>query len=84
VETAGKDVVDLLNRLGGRAPLLHIKDSPLLRPEPMVALGDGKMDIEKVLDAGDTQNRWLIVELDRCARNMMEAVAQSLTYLTSL
>jgi sugar phosphate isomerase/epimerase len=84
VETAGANIVDLLDRLEGRASLLHIKDGPLQREEPMVALGDGKMDIEKLLAARDSHVEWLIVELDRCAGDMMEAVGRSLTYLSGL
>ena len=84
VQTAGVDVVETIQRLGRRAPLLHIKDGPLLREEPMVAVGDGKMDFQKVIPAGEPHSEWLIVELDRSAGNMMDAVARSLTYLSTL
>jgi sugar phosphate isomerase/epimerase len=50
----------------------------------MVALGDGKMDFKKVIPAGEPYTEWLIVELDRCAGDMMEAVARSHTYLSNL
>jgi sugar phosphate isomerase/epimerase len=84
VTTAGGDIVSLLEKLGSRAPLIHIKDGPLNRQEPMVALGEGKMEIEKVLSAGKPHAEWVIVELDRCAGDMMEAVGRSLNYLSSL
>jgi sugar phosphate isomerase/epimerase len=61
--------------------LLHIKDGPLQREAPMVAIGDGKMEFQKVIPAGDPHTEWLIVELDRCAGNMLDAVARSLKYL---
>lgn len=83
VETAGSDVADLLRQLGQRAPLLHIKDGPLDREAPMVAVGDGQMVFEKVISAAEPDTQWLIVELDRCAGNMMDAVARSYTYLSN-
>ncbi|MFN2206378.1 MAG: sugar phosphate isomerase/epimerase family protein, partial [Candidatus Promineifilaceae bacterium] len=84
VQTAGQDAAALVRDLGARAPLLHIKDGPLDRAQPMVALGDGKMDFKKVIPAGEPYTEWLIVELDRCAGDMMEAVARSHTYLSNL
>lgn len=84
VQTAGTEADELLRRLGARAPLLHIKDGPLDRERPMVAVGDGQMDFAKVIPAAEPHTRWLIVELDRCAGDMMEAVAQSYRYLTEL
>jgi sugar phosphate isomerase/epimerase len=84
VQTADEDVVKLLGRLGNRASLLHIKDGPLQREEPMVAVGDGKMDFPKVLEGSGPNVEWLIVELDRCAGDIMDAVRRSLTYLSGL
>jgi sugar phosphate isomerase/epimerase len=81
VETAGIDSAELIRELEQRAPLLHIKDGLLDRELPMVAVGDGRMDFKKVIPAGAPHTRWLIVELDRCAGDMMHAVARSLDYL---
>ena len=47
----------------------------------MVAVGGGTLDIAGVLGAAPTA-AWHIVELDRCATDMFEAVAASYTYLT--
>jgi sugar phosphate isomerase/epimerase len=84
VETAGTDVTEVIHGLGSRAPLLHIKDGPLQREAPMVAVGDGKMVFEKVIPAAEPHAEWLIVELDRCAGNMMDAVARSLSHLAAM
>jgi len=62
-----------------RAPLLHVKDGPLVKGEPHVAVGAGAMDIPGVLEAGDPE--WLVVELDECAGDMMSAVEESYLYL---
>ncbi|MGC9520496.1 MAG: sugar phosphate isomerase/epimerase family protein [Anaerolineae bacterium] len=80
VQTAGADVVTVLEELGDRALLLHIKDGPCVRSEPMMAIGEGVMDFPRILAAADTPE-WLIVELDRTAGDMMAAVEESVAYL---
>jgi len=84
VTTAGVDVVALVKDLGKRAPLLHIKDGPCMRNQPMLALGEGKMDIPAIVQVSRGNAEWLIVELDACATDMLEAVAKSYTYLANL
>jgi sugar phosphate isomerase/epimerase len=81
VQTAGQDPVEVIRPLGSRAPLLHIKDGPCQIEEPMTALGEGVVDIPGVVAAGAASTEWLIVELDRCATDMLEAVRKSYQYL---
>jgi sugar phosphate isomerase/epimerase len=81
VQTARQDPVEVIRRLGSRAPLLHIKDGPCQIEEPMTALGEGVVDIPGVVAAGAASTEWLIVELDRCATDMLEAVRKSYQYL---
>lgn len=81
VRTAGPDPVAVIQALGERAQLLHIKDGPAIQPEPMVAAGEGVMDIPAIVEAGREHAEWLIVELDRCATEMMVAVEKSYKYL---
>ena len=52
-------------------------DSP---KSPMVAVGDGVIDIAGTLAAAPGA-AWHIVELDRCATDMFEAVEASYRYL---
>ncbi|MCC6891790.1 MAG: sugar phosphate isomerase/epimerase [Anaerolineae bacterium] len=80
-QTGGSDVVAVLNKLGASVPLLHIKDGPADENQPMVAVGGGVMDWATIMPASHAE--WLIVELDRCATDMVEAVAKSYTFLTS-
>jgi sugar phosphate isomerase/epimerase len=81
VQTAGQNPVEVVRRLGSRAPLLHIKDGPCQIEAPMTALGEGVVDIPGVVAAGERSTEWLVVELDRCATDMMEAVRKSYQYL---
>jgi sugar phosphate isomerase/epimerase len=80
---AGLDPAEVVRGLGARAPLLHLKDGPAdSRTSDMTALGTGAMDLAAIVDAGKPHTEWLIVELDRCATDMMEAVVESYQYLT--
>lgn len=81
VQTAGQNPSEIVRRLGARAPLLHIKDGPCQIESPMTALGEGVMDLPEVVAAGAVSTEWLVVELDRCATDMMEAVRKSYHYL---
>jgi sugar phosphate isomerase/epimerase len=81
VQAGGLDPAQLVTELGERAPLLHIKDGPAVKGEPMVAVGDGVVDIPAIIRAGAGVTEWLIVELDACASDMMTAVERSYQYL---
>lgn len=81
VQTGGQDVVQVLNKLGDRVKLLHIKDGPCVQSEPMTAVGQGSMDFAPIIEAAPAAE-WLIVELDRCATDMTEAVRESVAYLS--
>ncbi len=76
--------VEMVKQFLNRTLLLHIKDGPLAQGQPMTAVGSGKMDIPAVIEvAGDTPE-WLIVELDECATDMVQAVRESYIYLAGL
>lgn len=83
VQVGGADPVGIVKKLGERAPILHIKDGPGNREEPMLAVGDGVMDIPSVVRAGGDATKWLVVELDRVAADMMTAVERSYSYLVN-
>ncbi|MCL4504902.1 MAG: sugar phosphate isomerase/epimerase [Chloroflexi bacterium] len=78
----GDDPVRIVKTYGKRLPVLHIKDGSLDRNDNMTAVGDGRMDWQAVIGAADENTlEWLIVELDRCATDMLEAVGKSASYL---
>jgi hypothetical protein len=66
----------VVKRHAKRAPLLHVKD------RPMVAVGSGKMHFPTVIGAADAKVlQWLVVELDECATDMLQAVRASCDWL---
>lgn len=80
-KTAGVDPAAMVRQLGGRAPLLHIKDGPCVMDAPMTAVGDGIVDVPDIVASGAGASEWLIVEIDRCATDMLDAVAKSYRYM---
>jgi sugar phosphate isomerase/epimerase len=76
----GADPAEVVARLGARAPLLHVKDGPGEDfRAPHTAVGAGKLDYARIL-AGSAA-RWHVVELDRCATDMFEAIERSHRFL---
>lgn len=82
-KTAGRDPAKLVSELGKRAEFLHIKDGPTGRDSNMVAVGDGVMDFAAIAKASNGAARYWVVELDRCATDMLMAVERSYRYITS-
>ena len=83
VKTGGGDPVSVIRSLGKRAPLLHIKDGPCKQAQPMMAAGKGSMDFPPILKVAN-HAEWLLVELDECATDMLDAVRDSLKYLKTI
>jgi len=82
IAVGGPDPVETVARLKHRAPLLHVKDGNIEPPQPHTAVGKGVLDIPAIIGAADPAVLdWLIVELDSCGTDMMQAVEDSYTYL---
>lgn len=79
--TAGVDVPELLTRLGDKVRYLHVKDGPATRTGPWTAVGAGVVPIPEILAAAPDVE-WHVVELDECATDLYEALAESHAYLT--
>ena len=77
---AGQDPAAVIERLGPRVRRIHLKDGPCTPDAPQVALGRGRVDLEACVEAARHVD-WHIVELDDCASDMLEALAQSLDFL---
>jgi len=79
------DPVQIVSKYRSRIPYLHIKDGMLEEGKHVhTAVGSGKLDMRAIIGAADPNVlEWLIVELDACETDMLEAVKQSYRYLTS-
>ena len=82
VQVGGLDAMDVLRQAGARSPLVHLKDGPVDVDGNMTAVGGGKMDMPALVAVSQPTTDWYIVELDRCATDMLDAIADSYSYLT--
>ena len=82
-QVGGLDAVDVVKQVGSRGPLIHLKDGSLDKDDDMTAVGRGKMDVPAIIEAAADTAEWHIVELDRCATDMLDAIQDSYAYLTS-
>ena len=81
---AGIDVVEMLRRLAGRVPLVHIKDMAADEERAPAPVGEGIFEWREVLDAcAEAGVEWYIVEQDNPTDPMAE-VERSLRNLEKL
>ncbi len=81
---AGQNPADVVAKYTSRLPLLHIKDGTLGEGREFMAVGSGELDMPSIINAADESvTQWLIVELDNCNTDMVQAVKDSYNYLTS-
>ena len=81
-EVGGSDPAAIVAKHSSRLPLLHIKDGPAVKGKNMTAVGSGKLNIPAIIGATDTDvTKWLVVELDACDTDMVQAVKDSYSYL---
>ena len=72
---------EMVARFADRVVLMHIKDGPQVQGKPMTAVGHGTVHVPACIQGANPA--WLVVELDEFDGNMMDAVQDSYTYLTS-
>lgn len=84
VQTAGADAAATIAKYADKTLLIHVKDGPCEKDKAMTAVGKGKVRTKEALQAAEkTKAEWYIVELDRCDTDMVQAVKDSYTFLTT-
>jgi sugar phosphate isomerase/epimerase len=90
VKVAGQDPAKIITQFGKRARFLHMKDGPANwndslpkdNPDPMVALGKGTQNVPAIVDAAKGNIDWMVIEMDKVATDVFEAIRESYDYLT--
>ena len=90
VKVAGHNPADILKKLKNRVQLIHIKDGPAVfneklikdEPDPMSPVGRGALDVPSIIEACSDKVEWLVIELDKSAIDVYEALKQSKQYLS--
>ena len=86
LQFGGVNPATWIRRLGGRVPLVHLKDMAVDRGNPVDAeVGEGNLDWMDILRAcRDAGTEWLVVEQDNPRRDPMESVAISYANLATM
>lgn len=87
VATAGVDVVEFLEKLGSRAPIVHFKDrKACLGWDPhatMCEVGEGNLNWDKIIATCEKiGTEYALVEQDKCECDPFDALKTSYDYLT--
>lgn len=83
VKVGGLDPAAVINEMGERAALIHIKDGAIDPVRPMMAAGSGNMEFKPIVESAKFAEL-LVIELDECATDMVDAVEESFKYLTKI
>lgn len=90
VKVAGQDPATILKKLKNRIRLIHIKDGPAVfneklikdTPDPMTPVGKGTLDVPSIVNACSDKVEWMVIELDKSAIDVYEALKESRQYLS--
>lgn len=89
VKVAGHDPAAIIRQLGSRVKMLHIKDGPAIyrdslaqdNPDPMTPVGRGTLDMPAIISAAQSYCEWLIIEMDKTAIDVFQALKESLLFV---
>jgi sugar phosphate isomerase/epimerase len=79
----GVDPASLIQAREERVRYLHVKDGPIDETAPHVAVGQGKVNVPRILSASRSID-WYVVELDESDGDIWEALESSVAYLETL
>ncbi len=79
---AGEEPAACLRKLGGRCPLVHLKD--MAADRSFAEVGTGTLDFPAIFAATAQTAEWYIVEQDQCRRPPLESVRISLENLRAM
>lgn len=81
-ENGGAEPYTLMENLGQRCPLLHLKDRAKEGALPFTEIGNGTTDWPRMLKAARRAGvRWLVIEQDECERDSLESAAISAEFM---
>ena len=68
---------------------MHVKDGPALyndrlaidNPDPMTPVGQGSQNFPSIFKAADSSCEWLVIEMDKTAIDVFDALKQSVDYM---
>ena len=87
IEHAGLNCINVLKRVPGRVPVIHIKDKEVIEntnDTRMAPIGEGNLDWDNILPAcREAGVEWIAVEQDKCFRDPFDCLKSSFDFLQS-
>jgi len=87
IENAGLNCANILKRLPGRVPVIHIKDKEVVEgtnETRMAPIGEGNLEWDRILPACRAAGViWFAVEQDQCFRDPFDCLKSSFDFLRS-
>lgn len=87
IEHAGLNCANILKRVAGRVPVIHIKDKEVVEGKNetrMAPIGEGNLEWDRILAACRTAGvQWYAVEQDQCSRDPFDCLKSSFNFLRS-
>ncbi|MCW1966560.1 MAG: sugar phosphate isomerase/epimerase [Anaerolineae bacterium] len=78
VEKAGRNVPHMIQELGSRLSILHLKDMTRDENRTFEIVGEGVLDFDVILPAAEAAGAdWYVVEQDRCPQGELESMRKS-------
>lgn len=84
VHYGGGENVEWCEKLGGRLPLIHLKDYKTNdeNKQAYCEIGDGNLNFKKIIPAAEKSGcQWFIVEQDICPGDPVDSLARSFAYI---
>jgi len=86
VQMGGADVVDWINKVAGRQPIIHLKDCGVRADNStgFCEIGNGNLPWKQIIAAAEAGGtRWFAVEQDSCPGDPFDSVRQSFDYISA-
>lgn len=78
IQYGGLDPVEIIRRMAGRCPLIHLKDMARGEKRSNIEIGEGILNFDAIFEAAEAGGvQWYIVEQDTCARPPLESARMS-------
>ena len=85
IEHAGLNCANILKRVPGRVPVIHIKDKEVVEGKNetrMAPIGEGNLEWDRILPAcREAGVKWYAVEQDQCFRDPFDCLKSSFDFL---
>ncbi len=87
IEHAGLNCANILKRVPGRVPVIHIKDKEVVEGKNetrMAPIGEGNLEWDRIIAACRAAGvKWYAVEQDQCFRDPFDCLKSSFNFLRS-